>query len=868
MKRKSLIKSLLVCSVWLVSVSMAGAQVLNESSPRLFLTKKDITRAKEQVSNPKFLASIELAKKECNKSITAWRKFLPSKTDKYTMEELFEVAKNIKASPLYSNDAIGMALFPSNDIAQVVREKILVETALHKNQGSWRELGIHEGERLERFLSAYDLVAETGLFSAYEKQAIKQEIHQSARFLESWALESDLNEVTQGQTYCFNINYFPVCMMGVVALYYPDFEESPKWLQKAQDEVPRYFYTENFLDGAYSEGSMNYWTCTLNGLTHYILADKNLGKKDYINDPCFRTAYKNSMYWRANLTAPDGRKSAIGDAHHENKGVEFVEIGAQLLKDPELLWMARNSIELISDGVIRPNDEPNQILFEDLSLPLKKPSKLYANYIWSGYGTYRSDWSSNANYFFMKYGPTFGGRREIEKYPVIPGHAHEDCMEIEMFYKGIPMFIDGGNRGYYKDYDDYGGYIKATIAHSTVGLGNKWGYKRNDGKFAEHQKQHGMEFRYEKEQNNISRQTTRLKAFGDVDDCVLLSAKAQTYDDVTHQRSVLWFRNSSLMVVHDKLNSEKEHNYEWYLNPIGKNLSQNGKYTFGDEKANLDVIQIGEKQTEIIGKGTPGIPKYYIGFREDLKKESAWDGENARWVNYSLMTETATSKDADFLNILLPYEKVNPFTVSNLSKNGKQLKSDNEEILVSTKCDDKKLTVDGLVGIVRSTDKVLDYSLESGYELKRNGELLLKSELNSLPWKSFYDNAVTAVVGLDSKRATFVLNPNPWDEHLMLYNPKLEEGKEPALPIEVKVTFKVNEKPNRIVKVRSADKQAELENATFKDKVAKGNFFTGKKNYANVEPRFARQELKFDYDEKKHLVSVILHEGFNQLVWE
>ena len=152
--------------------------------------------------------------------------------------------------------------------------------------------------------------------------------------------------------------------------------------------------------------------------------------------------------------------------------------------------------------------------------------------------------------------------------------------------------------------------------------------------------------------------------------------------------------------------------------------------------------------------------------------------------------------------------------------------------------------------------------------MKRNGELLLKSELYSQPWKNLYDFAVTGVVGLDSKRATFVLNPNPFDEHLILYNPKIEAGKEPSVTIEVKVTFKVNEKPNRIVKVRSADKQAELENATFKDKVTKGNFFTGKKNYDVIEPRFAREELKFDYDENKHLVSVILHEGFNQLVWE
>ena len=80
----------------------------------------------------------------------------------------------------------------------------------------------------------------------------------------------------------------------------------------------------------------------------------------------------------------------------------------------------------------------------------------------------------------------------------------------------MPITVDPGRVGRYADWETYGGYCKATVAHNTVGLGNKWGYDRLDGLYTEHVKQHGKEFLYETSQNNIGRSNTDLKAFGDV----------------------------------------------------------------------------------------------------------------------------------------------------------------------------------------------------------------------------------------------------------------------------------------------------------------------------------------------------------------
>ena len=74
--------------------------------------------------------------------------------------------------------------------------------------------------------------------------------------------------------------------------------------------------------------------------------------------------------------------------------------------------------------------------------------------------------------------------------------------------------------------------------------------------------------------------------------------------------------------------------------------------------------------------------------------------------------------------------------------------------------------------------------------------------------------------------------------------------------------------PVKIVRLRSNNQMPELENEIYDQKINKGKFFTGKKNYDVIESRIGREILNFDYDEKEQIVSIILPHGFNQIVWE
>lgn len=836
--------------------------------PRLFLTVQDMNRAKQQAAKDVSVApSIKKLKADLKINAQKWRKDYPYKNNGYTLEELFKKAEMKPSRPEFLTETTAFVLFPTEETAQILREKILVELGIRKSLGSWRQLGIHESERLLRFMQAYDIVCETGLLSENEKALCKEAIHNSARFLEAWTLENDINTVYQGQTYCFNIKYFPAVMLGCVAMYYPEFEESPVWLIKAQDEVIRYFYTENFLDGAYGEGSIHYFHPVANAIINFIHASRNTGHTDYMKDHAFRSAFSNFMHWRMNMTAPDGRKVAIGDAKRSSYGADYLEQAATLLNDPQLAWCGRQILKLCNNDCFL---SPYELLTVDRNITPIEPTHLSANYIWSGYNVYRSSWKPDGNYLMFKWGPTFAGRREIERYAVIAGHAHEDCMEIEMHYQGIPMLVDGGYRGVYANYDTYGGYWKATIAHNTVGLGNPYNYSRTDGKYQEHVQKHGKEFRYEKEQKNISRQTTHLMSYGDVADATMTSAKAQTYDDVTHQRTVLWFRDSSLTLLYDQLESGHEQIYEWYLNPIGKHLNTDNVYTFGDDKVKLDVIPLNKDQDiNIVTQETKGLPEYYHAFRKNFTPEPNWDGPNARWQYYTLMTATQKSKNATFFNVLIPYQKVNPYKEERFGQSGYRFTSAREEIDVVSKEKGSFLATDGLWSFTRKKDnKLVNYGVQRGCTLTSNDNCLIKSELVSLPWTDLYNPAVTALVSLDAQRASFVLDPDPWNERLLLFNPKLEKGKEPALPIAIRISFKVNKRPQKIVRLRSNNQMPDLENKRYDEKINKGNFFTGKKNYDVIESRIGRETLKFDYNEKEQIVSIILPHGFNQIVWE
>jgi len=217
----------------------------------------------------------------------------------------------------------------------------------------------------------------------------------------------------------------------------------------------------------------------------------------------------------------------------------------------------------------------------------------------------------------------------------------------------------------------------------------------------------------------------------------------------------------------------------------------------------------------------------------------------------------------DFLNVLIPYEKVSPFAVSPMGAKGARLTGKETALLVSSRGnDDTSLSTDGSFAVARlDRGSLSSYALHHGFILALGDETLMKVELLSKPWEPFFDSAVTGAVSLVDRRASFSFPLSPMDKGLIMYSPKVKEGEEQPLPLQVAVSFRVNEKPKRIIALRSATQTPKLDDPDFEHMTA------GWENDPH-QGHYLREPLDFTWNAEKKLVTVILDVGIRQLVWE
>ena len=842
-----------------------------EVRPRIYLTGADVMRLRQQASRPELATAYADLETKTKKIVGVWLKKNPVAAAPRTSDELLAIGKRDNPPRDYKTVAAAYALHPTPELGRVLREKLVASIGARRINNYWRNDGIHEGETVMQYLEAWDIASGAGLLTESDQREIKEEMRRAAHFLEGWTLDNDFALPYRPDSYCLNFHTFSSSVVGTIAMLYPDLSESAAWLRSAQSDLPNLLFTEFGIDGGYGEGSLHYWHPTYRALLQFMVASRNLGVRDYFADPAVADAMRRTLAWRMNLTEPDGRSFALGDSDRDTLGAEYLIQAGKLLGELAFVWTGQSIIKRARPDMVP--EEPYDLFYDDMGAASVEPGTHSINFPSSGYGIFRSGWGPQDNYCLLKYGTSFIGRRENQKNLIISGHAHADALELELHYKGIPITVDPGRIGHYADWDTYGGYTKATVAHNTVGLGNKWGYDRLDGLYAEHVKKHGKEFLYETSQNNIGRSGTDLKAFGDVGQLGIISANLDTYDQITQQRTVVWFRDSGVAVVNDRMESSVEQRYECYLNPIGKVLKKTGNVlTFGDNLAKLDVVTIQpEKPTvQIVAKDDPKVPPYYIALRpagephQTVNLGKPYEAKD-RWGRFTLLVIKKDAKSTDFLNVLIPYEKEAPFVSSPMGTKGVKLKGADSMFLVAGGGnDDPALVVDGDFGVARlDQGQLSSYALGRGHGLKLNKQALLKVELLSKEWQPFFDSAVTAAVSLPDRRASFNFPRSPMDRSLIMFSPKMEAGKEPALPVSIGVTFKVNEKPKRIVAQRSNFRMPLLDDLGFDRKTS-----PWENDPHRNQNHYLRESLDFTYDEAHKTVTVKLDVGIRQLVWE
>lgn len=868
--RSALLLGVLAACGTLAQAGDAPSVQTLETRPCFFLTGDNVVRLRRQAQRPELAAAYARLEAATAKSSASWLKCYPATITPRTSAELVAIGRRDHPWRDQRTIATAFALHPTPELARVLREKLLCAIGERQIKGYWRPSGIHEGEAAMAFLEAYDLIAQAGVLTPDDRQAVREELRRCAHYLEGWVLD---NRFSQGYmdyfrtVYCLNFHLFAASTMGCIAMYFPELPEAAEWQRLAQTGIPRLLFTEFGNDGGYGEGSLHYWHPTFRALLQFMIAARNRGQRDLLADPAIAEAMRRTLAWRMDLTSPDGRSVAVGDGDRDGLGAEYLLQGGRLFSQPSFTWTGRAIIARTRPDLV--SDDAYDLFQYDCDAPATQPAATFAHYPFSGYGMFRSGWGAQDHFCYLKYGTTWIGRRENERGLVISGHAHADALHLELHHRGIPVTVDAGRVGRYQDWDTYGGYCKATVAHNTVGIGNSWGYDRLDGLFAAHVRQHGQEFLYETSQSDIGRADTELVAAGDTGAIGILSARLRTYPTVTHQRTVVWFRDSGMAVVHDRLDSANVQPYEWYLNSIGSLIARDRVLTFGDDIARLDIIPIlpEKPKIQILAKGDANVPPYYVALRPDAP---ASEGRPARsheagnrWGRYSLLVMQEVAASTAFLNVLVPYEKTTPMKEMALGARWGRLTGTDATILVAAQGQEgAALQVDGEFGVARTErGAVTGYVLHHGHGLCMGTQTLIQVHLQSEAWAPHFDSAVTAAVSLADRRASFSLPLSPMDRGLIRHSPKITPGQEPPLPTEVAVTFLVDAKPRRLVALRSATTMPSLDDAESTRTTASWNDDPHKPYYLRTEPAFT-------WDETRKTVTVILDLGIRQLVWE
>ncbi len=824
-----------------------------------FYNKKQIDRFREQQSLPLLEPAYQSLKKNFDRAKRNFCRKFPAAAEPLSTGELISRGTGMVTQkkyeraviflvPDYPDTSMQLLLDNTPENRELLREMLLTAIGIRRKFNMWREYGIHEAENTVRFLKAYDIALQLGALRQTDIDEIRSEMNRIAHNMEGWLMDNEFSRMYEDYrlyNYCINFHIVAAVALNAIANIFPELPDAQEWKYKSHAALLGYMIDGNTEDGGYGEGSINYWSAS-GPAFEFIHLNKNMGNFDYSMEPFWRKRFTASLNWRANTTSPDGLTWAIGDGHRTAQDVNYLLLGGELFNVPEILWVADKIIQNAPQDALRPG-----ILFHyNAGAEKRKPGNDSNLFLYAGYAMLRSGWTPADNALFFKYGPTYTGRRQAERNAVISGHAHQDALSFELHHKGRVVLADIGTRGRYSDWYTYGGFMKATVGHSTVGLGNIWGYDRLDGKYREHLKKH-MDFTYERPQQNIGAADTRTTAFADLKDIAVAAARVNTYPEVVHERGIIWFPQTSFTVVADRMQSSSEQPYEWYFTPVGKALDGE-KLIFGDDTAKLQILPLTESdKITVITRETGNIPEYYV----DLAPETTpvRRKPQPRWDVFSLAILSKKAANTDFINVLMPFAGEKNDWISGKDRYGNNtFTQKNQEITVVR---------NGLAGAVRKVDgKITDYAVLEGTELKCDNRILISSRLENERWKERYNPAVNGVVNLTGKTAYFECKRRPGEEHLEFYPPRLVEGQEAELPIKLKISFYVPERPEEVLIGCSLYDDLKFDDERFARKTA----MWPKDIHSN---RLIREKADFQYDDENKILTVTANPITNKIIW-
>jgi hypothetical protein len=210
-------------------------------------------------------------------------------------------------------------------------------------------------------------------------------------------------------------------MLVELALLFPEFRESAQWRQIGLQRMMEHLERDFFPDGGHSERSpRNYTMATYLNFRNlaYLLAVYGIEQEAAAR---IRASMGRTLEWWKSMLTPTGEVPAINDSH---RGL-FPE-------------------RIMRDG--------KKFVAGDSGDTLRYTSRHMPE---SGFTVMRSDWSRDALYLTVNYGPFAGF------------HTHLDLLDFELYAYGTPLAVDAGIG---LTYDDslYLTWYRSSRAHNMI----------------------------------------------------------------------------------------------------------------------------------------------------------------------------------------------------------------------------------------------------------------------------------------------------------------------------------------------------------------------------------------------------------------
>lgn len=394
-------------------------------------------------------------------------------------------------------------------------------------------------------------------------------------------------------------NWLTMEMSGLatVATAWPEFKQSPEWLEYTKTAMTESLKKQVYDDGVQTELTSSYHYVALINFIQFQELCRNA------NEPLpgyFNETIEKMYNYLAYTIRPDGYGILNNDADRDYNRKTVLDAASEYHRD-DWKYIATNG----KSGT-KPNGGPSSV------------------FPWAGHLISRSGYDSKAHWSFFDIGP-WGS-----------GHQHNDKLHISVAAFGRDLLVDGGRFAYRGEVaDKFRRYARGSQSHNVImvdGKGQLPGPKLAEQPLSENHFKITSEFDYA---------WNSFNKFIEVE------------GEFNHTRALFYVRQNFWIVV-DRITTGNPHEIEvlWHWHPDCNVKIEKEKNTYSEnEKGNLKIIPVGNEKWKvdiIKGQEEPEIQGWY-------SKEY-----NTYEPNTATIYSTRIKSNSTFVWVLFPSEKAAP----------------------------------------------------------------------------------------------------------------------------------------------------------------------------------------------------------------